>query len=209
MREYDAIQAEGKNFMKKTAFLISMLAVLSAGASYGADAGTAAYEAEKQKALANPYANDLGPDKLPADVLATYPKEHQDAYKNVLQVKCAKCHTPSRPLNSQFFEPAGKKEEKQAKVDALKKSDPDMFAGKNVWQVEPDVWQRYVKRMMSKPGCGITPEEGKAVWGFLVYDSNQRKVGKNKAAWKTHRTKLLENFKQKHPARYQELYEKK
>ena len=55
--------------------------------------------------------------------------------------------------------------------------------------------------------CGITGEEGKAVWKFLVYDSNYRKLGANKATWKAHRAKLLSNFKIKYPARYQELYE--
>lgn len=182
--------------------------LLSAVSAYAAEA-PGSYEAEKAKAMANPYANDLGPAALPADVLATYPPEHQKAYKDVLQVKCAKCHTPSRPLNSQFFEPMGTKPEKEAKIAAMQKSDPDMFASKNVWQPEADIWQRYVKRMMSKPGCGITEDEGKAVYQFLRYDSNQRKVGKNKASWKAHREKLLADFKAKYPERYKELYEGK
>lgn len=181
----------------------AVLALNGAARALAADAGSA-FDAEKQKALANPYANDLGPGTI--DV-SSYPPEHQKAYKDVLLVKCAKCHTPSRPLNSQFFEPTGTKEEKLAKLEALKKSDPDMFKDKNVWQPEADIWQRYVKRMMAKPGCEISPAEGKAVWAFLVYDSNQRKVGKNKAAWKAHREKLLNEFKEKHPARYKELYE--
>ncbi len=181
----------------------AVLSLNGAARALAADAGSA-FDAEKQKALANPYANDLGPDAV--DV-SSYPPEHQKAYKEVLLVKCAKCHTAARPLNSQFFEPAGKKEEKQAKLDALKKSDPDMFKDKNVWQPETDIWQRYVKRMMAKPGCEITPAEGKAVWAFLVHDSNQRKAGKNKAAWKAHREKLLSEFKAKYPARYKELYE--
>jgi mono/diheme cytochrome c family protein len=197
--------------MKRHVISAAVLAVLSAAVLRAADApaGSAAYEAEKQKALSNPYANDLGPAALPADVLSTYPKEHQDAYKNVLLVKCAKCHAPSRPLNSQFFEPSGKGPERQAKIDALKKSDPDMFQNHDVWQPEADIWQRYVRRMMAKPGCEISSEEGKAVWGFLVYDSNQRKAGKGKAAWKVHRSKLLEEFKAKYPERYKELYGKK
>jgi hypothetical protein len=185
--------------------LLLAVALLSTIPAFAADA-PGSYEAEKAKALANPYANDLGPDKI--DV-SGYPAEHQKAYKEVLQVKCAKCHTPSRPLNSQFFEPLGSAAEKTAKVAALKKSDPDMFAGNNVWQVEENIWQRYVKRMMAKPGCEISPEEGKAVYNFLRYDSNQRKVGKNKAAWKAHREKLLADFKVKFPAKYKELYEGK
>lgn len=178
--------------------------MLSLGALWAADP---AAEAEKQKALADPYANDLGPAELPASVLATYPKEHQDAYKNVLLTKCSKCHTASRPLNSQFFEVPGKKEQKVANLAKLKSTQKDMFSNKNVWLVEADIWQRYVKRMMAKPGCDISPEEGKAVYKFLAYDSEQRKSGKNLAAWKAHREKLLNEFKTKHPARYKELYE--
>jgi hypothetical protein len=171
-------------------------------------AGDAAFEAEKAKALANPYANDFGPEKLSEKDLAGYPPELQDAYKNVLLLKCTKCHSSARPLNSQFFEVAGKGPEKQANLDKLKASDSDMFSSKNVWQVETDIWQRYVKRMMSKPGCEISDAEGKAVYKFLAYDSQQRKAGKNKAAWKTHREKLLADFKAKNPSRYKELYEK-
>jgi len=167
------------------------------------------FDAEKAKAMANPYANDYGPAEIDKEMLATYPKPLQDAYKNVLQVKCIKCHTASRPLNSQFFEIAGKKEEKKALLAKLKSSDPDMFKDKNIWQVETNIWQRYVKRMMAKPGCEISKAEGKQVWKFLVYDSNKRKAGKNKGKWKVHRTKLLTEFKEKHPDRHKELYEKK
>jgi hypothetical protein len=174
----------------------------------GAWAADSAFEAEKAKALAHPYANDFGPEKLSDSELASYPAELQDAYKNVLLLKCTKCHSSARPLNSQFFEVAGKGPEKQATLDKLKTTDSDMFASKNVWQVETDIWQRYVKRMMSKPGCEISDAEGKAVYKFLSYDSQQRKAGKNKAAWKTHREKLLADFKAKYPARYKELYEK-
>jgi mono/diheme cytochrome c family protein len=180
----------------------------AASPAVAADNTASSAEAEKAKAMANPYANDLGPADIPKDLLATYPKEHQDAYKNVLLVKCAKCHTASRPLNSQFYEPDGKKEEKTAKIAALKKSNPDMFKNPNVWQVEADIWQRYVRRMMAKPGCEITQAEGKAVWAFLVYDSERRKSGKNADQWKAQRTRLLEDFKKKFPARYKELYGK-
>ena len=66
------------------------------------------YEAEKAKALKNPYANDFGPKSI--DVSA-YPPEMQDAYKNILLVKCQRCHEASRPLNSQFVEPSAPKEQ--------------------------------------------------------------------------------------------------
>lgn len=185
--------------MTRTA--LTAIVLLAAAGLRAADAG---FDAEKAKALANPYANDLGPASV--DV-SSYPPELQAAYKNVLLVKCSKCHTASRPLNSQFFEVEGKKEEKAGKLAALQKSNADMFSNKNVWQVETDIWQRYVRRMMAKPGCEITPDEGKAVYRFLVHDSNVRKAGKNKAAWKAHREKLLADFKAKYPERYKELYE--
>jgi hypothetical protein len=39
----------------------------------------------------------------------------------------------------------------------------------------PAEWERYVKRMMHKPGSGINPAEGKKIFDFLVYDSSIRK----------------------------------
>lgn len=39
----------------------------------------------------------------------------------------------------------------------------------------PDEWSRYIKRMMYKPGSGISAGEGKKIFDFLVYDSSIRK----------------------------------
>jgi cytochrome c5 len=39
----------------------------------------------------------------------------------------------------------------------------------------PDEWSRYIKRMMRKPGSGISAGEGKKIYDFLVYDSSIRK----------------------------------
>lgn len=36
-------------------------------------------------------------------------------------------------------------------------------------------WERYVKRMMRKAGTFITPDEGKQIFEFVVYDSKTRK----------------------------------
>lgn len=38
-----------------------------------------------------------------------------------------------------------------------------------------DEWSRYIKRMMYKPGSGISSAEGKKIFEFLVYDSAIRK----------------------------------
>jgi cytochrome c5 len=39
----------------------------------------------------------------------------------------------------------------------------------------PDEWSRYIKRMMHKPGSGISGADGKKIYEFLVYDSSIRK----------------------------------
>ncbi len=39
----------------------------------------------------------------------------------------------------------------------------------------PSEWERYVKRMMHKPGSGIDSTSGKKIFEFLVYDSSVRK----------------------------------
>lgn len=38
-----------------------------------------------------------------------------------------------------------------------------------------DEWERYIKRMMRKAGSLISPEEGKQIFEFVVYDSKTRK----------------------------------
>lgn len=129
-------------------------------------------QSEKEKAQANPYPNDLGPATLPEATLAAYPADIRKGY-DLMVVRCAQCHTSSRPLNSRFD--------------------------------DSETWNRYVKRMMNKPGCNIAKAEGKAIWQFLSYDSDKRKKGVNLAAWKELRTKLVAEFKEKHPKRYEEL----
>jgi hypothetical protein len=165
---------------------------------------SATYEAEKAKALANPYPNDDGPTTI--DV-SSYPPDIQATYKNLFLQKCARCHQSSRPLNSQFLEPYGKKEDKDKKLADWKTKYPEIFKDPLVWQPETTIWQRYVKRMMAKPGCNISQPEGKKIWEFLTYDSEQRKTGANAAKWAEQRRKLLADFKVKHPARYKELFE--
>ena len=39
----------------------------------------------------------------------------------------------------------------------------------------PQEWSRYIKRMMHKPGSGISGSDGKKIFDFLVYDSSIRK----------------------------------
>ena len=39
----------------------------------------------------------------------------------------------------------------------------------------PAEWERYIKRMMHKPGSGIGTGDAKKIFDFLVYDSSIRK----------------------------------
>lgn len=190
--------------------LAAILAVLFAvtfavAAKKPARAGEAksAADLEKEKALASPYPSDLGAETI--DV-GGYPAPHQAGYKLML-ARCAQCHQPSRPINHRFVEPEGGKDEAaQAKaIEAMKGKNPEMFKDHTVWEVDVRVWARYVNRMMNKPGCKISKEEGKKIYEFMVFDSLKRKTGANAKAWEANRKKLLQDFKKKYPARYEEL----
>ena len=161
---------------------------------------------EKEKALASPYPNDFGPETLPDEVVKSYPAKIQEGYRALVK-GCAQCHTASRPLNSRFLEPEGGKDEakQQAMLGEWKKSNPEMFKDETVWQPEVRVWARYVKRMMSKPGCDIKAAEGAKIYEFLAYDGVRRKAGANAAKWAAHRKGLVDQFKAKYPKRYEEL----
>jgi len=177
---------------------------------------------EKEKALASPYPNDLGPDRLPDDVVKSYPDNVQEGYHILIGEKkdaagkwvynngksgCVQCHTSSRPLNSRFVEPEGGMDDakQQANLDKWKAANPEIFKDITVWQPEVKIFNRYVKRMMNKPGCNIEKAEGKKIWEFLEYDGSHRKVGENAKKWAAHRHDLVEQFKAKYPKRYEEL----
>jgi hypothetical protein len=211
--------------MKKLKLFVFAAALLCGGLivsrSYAADdaapAKKSAAELEKEKALSNPYPNDFGPATLDSETLKSYPEDKVAGYK-LLLVRCAQCHTPSRPLNSRFVEPdpgEAKPAERDAKegpmVEKLKADHPDYFKNPAVWQIEASVWNRYVKRMLSKPGCGVdvgghmTKEEAAKIYKFLVYDGQRRKLGENAEKWKAHREELVTKLKTEKPARYEEL----
>ena len=38
-----------------------------------------------------------------------------------------------------------------------------------------DEWERYVKRMMHKPNSGISDNQGRQIFDFLIYDQTNRK----------------------------------
>jgi len=179
--------------------------LIFAGAAGQAAAKTAA-ELEKEKALAEPYPNDFGPEALDPKVLKAYSKDLQAGYK-LMVAKCTVCHSAARPLNSQFIETAGKKKaDRMAAVETLKETNPELFKNKALWQIEGAIWQRFVKRMMSKPGCDIDKAAAKSIWKFLSHDSRARKLDQRKK-WGAHRKKLVADFKKNHPKRYQDLFE--
>lgn len=181
----------------------------------------AAEMSEKEKALASPYPNDLGPDSLSDEILKSYPAEIQKGYHTLRgeiqkdgkwvynngKSGCVQCHSASRPLNSRFVEPEGGVDDaaQTAALAKLKAAQPELFKDLSIWQPEVKIFNRYVKRMMNKPGCSITKAEGKAIWEFLEYDGAHRKVGENAAKWAEHRKKLLSEFQTKYPKRYEEL----
>jgi hypothetical protein len=47
--------------------------------------------------------------------------------------------------------------------------------GVNTEMVLPGDWERYVKRMMFKPNSGISNDEGRTLYRFMVYDASARK----------------------------------
>ena len=200
--------------MKKFAVFAAAILTLGLGAAR-VSAEKSAAELEKEKALANPYPNDFGPDHLTDEELKDYPADKKEGYK-LLLTRCAQCHTPSRPLNSRFVEPAAglkaaagpaRDKAEYAAVAALKKGHDDL----SVWQIESGVWARYVKRMLNKPGCGkaqggqMTPADAKKIYEFLAFDGEKRKLGDNADKWKAHRLSLVEKLKKEKPARYEEL----
>jgi hypothetical protein len=205
--------------MNRKLMLVVAAALLGLAAVPGA---RAAEMTEKEKALASPYPNDFGPDKLPEETLKSYPANVLDGYHILIGEKkdadgkwvynngksgCVQCHTSSRPLNSRFVEPAGGMDDaaQTAALAKMKADQPEIFKDLSIWQPEVKVFNRYVKRMMNKPGCTISKPEGKAIWEFLEYDGSHRKVGANAAAWAEHRKKLVGEFKEKYPKRYEEL----
>lgn len=172
----------------KTMMLAAALLLAAGGA---ARAG----EAESMTAVSDLYPNDMGPDEI--DVSA-YPKEMKAKYK-VFKFKCAACHTIARPINSQFLELS------KAEIAELKKSDPKALADERILMADEGMWNRYVKRMMAKPGCPVG-KDGKAIWEFLVYDSKVRKTGANAAAWRKHRKHLLHEYAEKYEDSYKKLF---
>ncbi len=182
--------------MKQTFFmgltLLAFFAIINARAE----------PAQKEKSeasltkVSDLYPNDMGPAEI--DV-SNYPKEHKQAYRTFV-FKCAACHTIARPINSQFLELTA------SEIEKAKKDDPELFKDKNITMPDELIWNRYVKRMMSKPGCPVKKEDGKPIFEFLVYDSKIRKTGENGKEFRKAREHLLHEFKEHHPDGYERIF---
>lgn len=198
---------------RRAAILLLVMAAAGCRAPQAPESGaegSTTFAAERAKARLYPYANDLGPASI--DV-SGYPAGLQDTYRSLILTKCARCHGAQRVLFSQFVEPPGDAAAQSRIVSGWKQAQPELFQDPRIWQVEPKtaetlgIWERYIKRMMSKPGAGITPEEALRIWTFLTYDSVARKTGEAAPAWERERRRQLDEFKRSNRFRYQELYE--
>jgi len=56
-------------------------------------------------------------------------------------------------------------------------------------------WERYVKRMMHKPNSGISDNQGKTIFDFLVYDQANRKDKNPSAFFKSLSDEEIEKLK--------------
>ncbi len=60
-----------------------------------------------------------------------------------------------------------------------------------------DEWERYVKRMMHKPNSGISDNQGKQIFEFLVFDQTARKDKNPKAFFPALSDEEIEKLKSK------------
>lgn len=122
---------------------------------------------------------DYANDLGPSTIdVSQYPSHLQQGYK-LMQTKCIRCHTVARAVNSEI--------------------------------VNAKDWTRYMNRMRLRPPCCnqcpvITRDDAKAIYQFLVYDSQTRKTGPQAAAWAAFRQTLLKEYQQKYPKQYAQRY---
>lgn len=163
-----------------------------------ARAGTASVAARD---LPDPAALDRRFIQFPADLGATdldvsgYPAEHQRTFHDLVQTKCAICHSPARAINAPYLELP------EAEAAALARAHPGMVKDPAILSVGPHVWRAYIKKMWRRPPCcnlcpTFTRDEAEQIWKFLVYDSIQRKTGDRIPAWEATRRDLIHRFEQ-------------
>jgi len=60
-----------------------------------------------------------------------------------------------------------------------------------------DEWERYVKRMMHKPNSGISDNQGKQIFEFLIFDQTERKDKNPKAFFPALSDEEIDKLKKK------------
>ena len=122
---------------------------------------------------------DYANDLGPSTIdVSKYPADLQQGYK-LMEAKCIRCHTAARVVNSEI--------------------------------VSAKDWTRYMNRMRLRPPCCnqcpvISRNDAKAIYQFLVFDSQTRKTGPQAASWDAFRKQLLEEYQQKYPKQYAQRY---
>lgn len=108
-------------------------------------------------------------DLGPASVnVSGYPKKEQENYRLFLAV-CGACHTTARPLNAPYAKEAE--------------------------------WRRFVRRMhlkMENRGITLNQSDEEGIVGFLVYDSQARKV-EGRQKFEQTQTELKRQFEEARP----------
>lgn len=136
---------------------------------------------------------DFGPEEI--DV-SHYPVEHQRTYRDVFLPVFGFLGGPARAINSPIIEldPAA------ARAQRLRH--PELFSQPDLVQVSADGWKREVERIRRRPPCcGACPvlslQDARALWKFLIYDSQARKTGINAKPFLELRRRLVREFDEK------------
>ncbi|MDE2038452.1 MAG: hypothetical protein KGO96_02915 [Elusimicrobia bacterium] len=167
--------------MKRIAFLSSFLLYFSVPALAGARGATAAT------------AEDLGPSTI--DV-SSYPEEYQKTYQDVFIPFFKIRGGAARAVNSPIIELDMHLEEQE------RRDHPQLFQEAGAAVVSRDGWKQFVEKLYATPACCgacpvLTRAKARALWRFFVYDSIQRKTGRQAAHWVALRKDLLDRFREK------------
>jgi len=177
---------------RKAAGLVAALLLAGVGARAGAVPMAA-------RDLPDPAALDRRFIQYPADLGATdldvsgYPAEHQRTFHDLVQTKCAICHSPARAISAPYLELP------ESEAAAFARAHPGAVQDPAILSVGPHVWRAYIKKMWRRPPCcnlcpTFTRDEAEQIWKFLVYDSIQRKTGDRIPAWTALRRDLINRF---------------
>lgn len=184
---------------------ILCFALVSDGFAQALQSNITGHTASKQKDSSkqiDTLPEDYGPDRIFA---MTYPANIQKGY-DLLMKNCTNRVDRARLLNAPYVEV------KSEELVKIKAEQPEVLKDRKIWQIElsepgkPGIWQRRAQQMQRESAGKIRNEDARLIWQFLVYDSKSRKLGSAAKPWRERRQKLLDEFKTKHPAKYEELF---